>query len=410
MKLSKYNYYYQKGAHWAILNTYTGSFILLPSKEYNQLVSLSNLSDAQIEVFYDLGILIDDDCDEFAIMQFDNNYYAVNSPFHFRILTTTACNAKCTYCYEHDVPVSLMDEATARKTVAFIKHTVPQGSNIHIEWFGGEPLVNADVIFNICNNLRNLEYSFESTMVTNGILLNPQMIMKLKDYCNLKKVQITLDGLPEVYSAIKNVPQADFYKTINNIKNLANNDITVHIRMNYKDNDDALLDLIYYLGKHIGFHARIFYYIYPLFQKQKYIPLSIVEKILNLNDALLNTGLMKKSDLYRFSYRQIRCFAVGYNSYTIAPNGNLYNCTHIMNEKGLVGTVDKYSPYSSNRIHFINQNISAQCADCILFPLCKGGCRAAELDEAELNQCIIYKSAINSVLDKLIDIYNFKEE
>lgn len=129
-----------------------------------------------------------------------------------------------------------------------------------------------------------------------------------------------------------------------------------------------------------------------------------MEKVLNLNDSLLSAGLMKKSDLYKFTYRQTRCFATGYNSFTIAPDGKLYNCSHVMNDNGLVGTVESYSPYNANRIRFVDQNISKKCADCVLYPFCKGGCRAAELGEADLNQCVIYKNCIEAVLDRLLDI------
>ena len=404
MKLSKYNIFYHRHNKHIVFNTFSNSIVVLTTSEIDELNNLENLPDNSLEIYKKLGIVIDDNVDELAMMRFDNVYYAVNSDYHFRILTTTTCNAKCAYCYEQGISSTTMNNDIADKVVTFIKDIVPTEKNIHIEWFGGEPLVNAGVIVRICKQLKALGYFFESTMVTNGILLNKESIDVLKKLCKLTKVQITLDGLAEVYATVKKVSLDCFYKVIDNIVLLASNDITVHVRMNYSNNQEDLTSLIKYLKANIGFNKRIFYYIYPIFDDCKSVPSVIMEKILELNDLLLATGLMKKGDLYKFSYRQTRCFATSYNGYTISPDGKLYNCSHVINERGLVGSIDSFSPYNANRIRFIDQNISDQCANCLFYPLCKGGCRAAELGDAKLNQCMIYKSCIDAVLDRLLNI------
>lgn len=404
MKLSKYNFFYEKDNQCVVFNTFSNSIIILTKDEAHALQSMSGLSDEELCAYSEQGIIIEDDVDELAMMQFDNAYFAATGGYHFRILTTTACNARCHYCYEKGTAVITMTDETVEKVVAFIKKIATSNKLIRIEWFGGEPLVNMPVIHKICERLTELGLVFESTMVTNGILLNDKIAKTLKNDCHLSKVQITLDGLADIYSVAKGVPRSCFEKVISNILLMASNEITVHVRMNYADNYGALVDLINYLGKELGFHKRIFYYVYPIFEGKESVSKEIMEKVLNLNDTLLGVGLMKKSDLYKFTYRQTRCFATGYNSYTIAPDGKLYNCSHVMNDEGLVGTVESYSPYNANRIHFVDQSISKKCADCVLYPFCKGGCRAAELRKADLNQCVIYKNCIEAVLDRLLDI------
>lgn len=404
MKLSKYNFFYEKGDQCVVFNTFSNSIVILTKDEAHALQSMKGLTDEELRAYSEQGIIIEDNVDELAMMRFDNAYFAATGGYHFRILTTTACNARCTYCYEKGIAVITMTDETVEKVVTFIQNTVTSNKPIRIEWFGGEPLVNMPVIQKICERLTKLGLVFESTMVTNGILLDNKIAKKLKDTCHLSKAQITLDGLADVYSAVKGVPQSCFDKVISNIALLASNEITVHVRMNYADNHGALLDLINYLGDKLGFNKWIFYYVYPIFEGKESVSKEIMEKVLNLNDSLLSAGLMKKSDLYKFTYRQTRCFATGYNSFTIAPDGKLYNCSHVMNDNGLVGTVESYSPYNTNRIRFVDQNISEKCADCVLYPFCKGGCRAAELGEADLNQCVIYKNCIEAVLDRLLDI------
>lgn len=403
MKLSKYNFFYEKDDQCVVFNTFSNSIIILTRDEAHALQSMKGLTDEELRAYSEQGIIIEDNVDELAMMRFDNAYFTATGGYHFRILTTTACNARCTYCYEKGTAVITMTNETVEKVVAFIQKTVTSNKPIRIEWFGGEPLVNMPVIHKICERLTELGLVFESTMVTNGILLDDKIAKILKDACHLNKVQITLDGLADVYSAVKGVPQTCFDKVVSNISLMASNEITVHVRMNYTENYSVLLDLINYLGRELGFNKRIFYYVYPVFESKESVSKEVMEKVLVLNDTLLNVGLMKKSDLYKFTYRQTRCFATGYNSFTIAPDGKLYNCSHVMSDNGLVGTVDSYSPYNANRIRFIDQNISEKCADCVLYPFCKGGCRAAELGEADLNQCVIYKNCIESVLDRLLD-------
>lgn len=403
MKLSNYNIIHPKGDRYVVFNTFTTSLAVLTENEFQQLQTLSGDS---LSTYRELGFLIDDDVDELAIMRFDNAYFAATSACHFRILTTTACNARCTYCYEHGVSIGTMNQETVARTVAFIKNTVPAGQPVQIEWFGGEPLVNMTAILQISRSLTAEGYPITSSMVTNGILLDQNKITLLKEVCGLEKVQITLDGPADTYSAVKGVPADSFYRVIRNIRLLSDMEITVHVRMNYAENKSELKKLILYLGDTLGARKGIYYYIYPIFEQCTSVPREIMMHILELNDELLATGLMKKQDMYQFTYRQTRCFATNHHGYTIAPDGRLYNCTHVLNERGAVGSIDSYSPYHPNRIRFTDQQLSERCAACVFYPLCKGGCRAAELGEAALNQCMLYKTCFDLVLDKVLELEN----
>ena len=324
-------------------------------------------------------------------------------------MTTTGCNAKCTYCYEGGTPVVVMDDLTATKVASFIKKHSNEKENIYLEWFGGEPLTNYKAIKLICENLTLSHYKFISSVVTNGLLMSKNLIEMLKDIAHVEKVQVTLDGVEEKYEKIKDVSRGSFQNVIENILNAANNDITVYVRMNLGDNFEELCELIEYLSKRIGFHNRIFYYVYPLFEKTYAFDHDTVLQTIKLNDKLVECNLMKFSDLYKFSYRKTRCFATNYNGYTIGPDGQLYNCTHLMKSEGAIGTIDSYSMYNTKRLRFTNLDVSDECQSCILYPICKGGCRAAELGLADLNQCNMYKSCLDIVAQKLLSYYIGKE-
>jgi uncharacterized protein len=82
-----------------------------------------------------------------------------------------------------------------------LKKAFGKKSNITVESFGGEPLPAFDIIYDfsqkaieICNK-SGIKYF--SSLVTNGYLFTDDIIDKLND-CNILKVQIAMDGQPEI--------------------------------------------------------------------------------------------------------------------------------------------------------------------------------------------------------------------
>ncbi len=405
MKKSSYNYIYTKdNKNFLLLNTFTGAIAVIDSHEY-ELFRDMKLSDEQLKAYKEAGFLIEDEVDEFEIMKFDSTFNKTAMKARYRILTTTGCNANCFYCYEVRNEVVKINEDTAKRIVDFIKKTNNDDMNVNIEWFGGEPLANFKAIQMISDMLISEGYTIKSTMVTNGLLMTEEKLDYLISRCHLEKIQITVDGIEEKYERIKEVPKGSFKKLIKNMLMIANKGVSIQVRMNYKDNEEDLAELVDYFGKEIGFHHRILYYFYPIFDAIMAVPEETMEGVIRLNDKLVSNGLMHKEEMYKFTYRLTRCFASNYHGYTIYPDGRLFNCTHVMNEKGFVGTIDNFSLYNPKRLEFVNDEISEECRKCILYPNCKGGCRASELKLADLNQCILYKSCLNKVLDKIL-LYN----
>lgn len=409
MKYSKYNYVYSDKGNVVLINTFSNCIVILSETEYENFLDKNTLPQDLKQLYKSQGFIIEDDVDELEIMKFDNSYYTSHNMPRFRILTTTGCNAKCPYCYEDGAPVIVMDDLTATKVASFIKQHSDGKKSVYLEWFGGEPLTNYKVIKIICENLTLNHYKFISSVVTNGLLMSRNLIGMLKDVANVEKVQVTLDGVEEKYEKIKGVARGSFQNVIENILNAANSDITVYVRMNLGDNYEELCELIEYLSKRIGFHYRIFYYVYPLFEKTYAFDRNTILQTIKLNDKLVECNLMKFSDLYKFSYRKTRCFATNYNGYTIGPDGQLYNCTHLMKSEGAIGTIDSYSMYNTKRLRFTALDVSDECQSCVLYPICKGGCRAAELGLADLNQCNMYKTCLDVVAQKLLSYYIGKE-
>ena len=114
------------------------------------------------------------------------------------------CNLKCKYCFaeegEYHGKRSLMSVEVGKKAIDFLIKNSGSRKNLEIDFFGGEPLMNFDVVKEIVEYGRSLEKehgkNFRFTMTTNGILLNDE----IADYINknMHNAVLSLDGRKEI--------------------------------------------------------------------------------------------------------------------------------------------------------------------------------------------------------------------
>ena len=78
----------------------------------------------------------------------------------FTILPTTACNARCIYCYEQGMQYVTMKEETVAQTIEFIKKVRSPKEKVNFLWFGGEPLVGERIIDKICAGMPEADADF----------------------------------------------------------------------------------------------------------------------------------------------------------------------------------------------------------------------------------------------------------
>ncbi|MBR5468786.1 MAG: thioether cross-link-forming SCIFF peptide maturase [Firmicutes bacterium] len=114
------------------------------------------------------------------------------------------CNLKCKYCFaeegEYHGHRSLMSAEVGKKAIDFIIKSSGSRRNLEVDFFGGEPLMNFDVVKEIVEYAREEEVkygkNFRFTITTNGILLNDE----IQEYINknMHNVVISLDGRKEV--------------------------------------------------------------------------------------------------------------------------------------------------------------------------------------------------------------------
>ena len=298
----------------------------------------------------------------------------------YTILPTTNCNARCFYCYEANYKHINMTPEVADKTVEFIADHHGD-RDVHIGWFGGEPLLGWQRIDQICQGLQDREIRYSSSMTTNGYLFDEEMVKKAKDFWKLKSLQITLDGTEQVYNEVKayvNNDLSPYQRVISNIGLLADNEIRVSIRMNLdRHNADNLKELISELAERFGGNKYVSGYVDVIFDDCGFAPVThsdddhhfLLSKANSLNDLLVNNGL------YSINKQNLPCLKLHYcmadsdSSIVITPNGDLVKCEHIENI-GAIGNI--YCDIVDYKKLNAWKNIvdHSECFDCPLLPNC----------------------------------------
>lgn len=114
------------------------------------------------------------------------------------------CNLACRYCFaeegEYHGRRALMSYEVGKRALDFLIENSGNRKNLEVDFFGGEPLMNWQVVKDLVKYGRKQEKlhdkKFRFTLTTNGVLLNGEIM----DFCNqeMGNVVLSLDGRKEV--------------------------------------------------------------------------------------------------------------------------------------------------------------------------------------------------------------------
>lgn len=131
------------------------------------------------------------------------------------------CNLNCSYCFasqgKYHGEKALMSFEVGKRAIDFLIENSGSRTNLEVDFFGGEPLMNWDVVKKIVEYARSVEKdagkNFRFTLTTNGMLLDDEVI----EYANreMHNVVLSLDGRPEVHDRFRKTYTGEgSYKTI----------------------------------------------------------------------------------------------------------------------------------------------------------------------------------------------------
>ncbi len=109
---------------------------------------------------------------------------------HLTLFLTSCCNMQCSYCYLEHKNSDIMSWEIAEKSVNLLNQGDGEKS---LSFFGGEPLLQSDLLFSIADYIKkSIGTKIYLSVTTNGILLTPDIMEKLQKYDIF--VVLSLDG------------------------------------------------------------------------------------------------------------------------------------------------------------------------------------------------------------------------
>ena len=119
------------------------------------------------------------------------------------------CNLNCEYCFasqgKYHGERALMSFEVGKRALDFLIENSGTRRNLEVDFFGGEPLMNWDVVKELVSYARVQEKihnkNFRFTLTTNGILIDDDVI----DFCNkeMSNVVLSLDGRKDVHDRLR---------------------------------------------------------------------------------------------------------------------------------------------------------------------------------------------------------------
>lgn len=172
--------------------------------KYGDTYSVDDIHDAyeDIQELVDNGQLFTEDVYKDVIIDFKKRKTVVKA---LCLHIAHDCNLACQYCFAeegeyHGQKRELMSLEVGKQAIDFLIENSGNRVNLEVDFFGGEPLMNFEVVKEIVAYGRSKEKAanknFRFTLTTNGMLLDDEVI----DFCNreMSNVVLSLDGRKEI--------------------------------------------------------------------------------------------------------------------------------------------------------------------------------------------------------------------
>ncbi len=305
--------------------------------------------------------------------------------------TTLRCNAHCKHCGSRaGENINLKDELNTKEIIDVFKSVAKKynAKEILLNITGGEPLIRED-IFEVMSEANQL--GFKWGMTTNGILINDDIIKKMKE-TKIGSISISLDGLENSHDEFRGI-KGSYSKIINNIKKIKKENFIKYIQVTTVVNKTNINELeeLYKIIKDLNINSWRVVNMDPIGRAKDNTQLNLDDKdIIYLLDFIKDKRKNASFDVtYGCSHflgekyeRQLRShmfFCVsGYTTASILYNGDIYVCPNVERLPQLIqGNVrkDNFVDVWENKFKwFRNEDRlkNEECSKCNDWKYCKG--------------------------------------
>lgn len=301
----------------------------------------------------------------------------------FNIFVTTACNLKCTYCYEKiKNSDAKMERETSIKVLEFIyeKANEIRPNKIYITFHGGEPLLAIDIVEFLISQLscygesHNVEMFY--SMTTNVTLYNPSMLPVLE---KINDLSVSIDGNKETHDLNRKFKNGvgSFDVVINKIKELIGVGIDMTARLvvtssTCLDIYDNFVFLVDCGIRKLNIEIDFVNFNWSDNQIQEYI--IQLKRIVSKSNQLRSNGILVETGLIQDGLMKPRnCICDGgIKTFSILSSGEVYPCAVAVNDvefcMGVVGEKLNYAVIQE--IQDYGKKEMKQCKGCARYNYC----------------------------------------
>ena len=356
-------------------------------------------TDQEILELKDAGMLFTEDIYEKYIGDFKNRQTVVKA---LCLHIAHDCNLACKYCFaeegEYHGRRALMSFEVGKKALDFLVANSGNRVNLEVDFFGGEPLMNWQVVKDLVNYGRSLEEphhkKFRFTLTTNGVLLNEEVL----EFVNreMANVVLSIDGRKEVHDRMRphRGGQGSYDEVVPKYQHVAEsrNQMNYYVRGTFTHHNLDFAEDVRHLAD-LGFEQISVEPVVAADTEDYALREEDVPQILEEYDKLALEYIRRKKEGKGFNFfhymidleggpcvaKRLSGCGSGTEYLAVTPWGDFYPCHQFVGqEEFLMGNVDEGIVRTDIRDRFKCCNVYAKpkCKDCFAKFYCSGGCAA----------------------------------
>ena len=313
-----------------------------------------------------------------------------------------SCNLNCSYCFasqgKYHGERALMSFEVGKRALDFLVENSGTRRNLEVDFFGGEPLMNFQVVKDLVAYARSIEKekgkNFRFTLTTNGVLVDDDVIDFANRECS--NVVLSLDGRKEVHDRFrvdyagngsweKIVPKFQKFVEARDGKNYYMRGTFTHANPDFLKDIQTMLDLGF---SELSMEPVVCAEDDPSALTEADLPI-VLDQYEKLAELMLQRDKEGKPfTFYHYMidltggpciYKRISGCGSGTEYMAVTPWGDLYPCHQFVgDEKFKLGNIWDGVSNTEIQSEFAACNVYAhpECRDCWARLYCSGGCAA----------------------------------
>ncbi|MBE6655217.1 MAG: thioether cross-link-forming SCIFF peptide maturase [Ruminococcaceae bacterium] len=352
-----------------------------------------------VRALEEAGKLFSEDAYEKLAFDYKNNSNVVKA---LCLHVAHTCNLNCSYCFasqgKYQGERAMMSFEVGKQAFDFLIANSGTRRNLEVDFFGGEPLMNWDVVKQLVAYARSIEKehnkNFRFTLTTNGVLIDDEII----DFLNkeMSNVVLSLDGRRDVHDHFRKdyAGNGSYDKIVPKFQRLVEKrgGKDYYVRGTFTHNNVDFTNDIFHMAD-LGFSELSMEPVVCPPDDPYALTAEDLPKVLEQYEILAKEMIKRKKEGRPFTfyhymldltngpciYKRITGCGSGTEYMAVTPWGELYPCHQFVGDpKYSLGNIwdGIKNKEAQDEFRYCNAYARPECKDCWAKLYCSGGCAA----------------------------------